>query len=457
MADQQTETAADAPDMDKIIARITKLLTRTKTDRGSSEAEADTAMKMAQELMAKYNLDMAVIEAAAASKEGNGPVERVKEAMKGRAMYKWQRQLAKYVAEANFCYYMTKTTQEWRDAYYKLDKDANPLGDDDKPLAKTVTAAEWNAMPYHIDQRYTRVDGRYQTTHTNIFVGRKNNVITAQLMYQYLTETIEDLVPVTDNTQRLSRSAMSWKEGCADRLCERLAQRREDLINAHDARMKQEAEDRRAEFERRRAEQQAAQKRQLTANHETEVRAAVDGIAADAYDRSGPKPEAEEPDRPEVNESDTWTPAGEEVAEPDAGAALVLASVYDQSEREANYEVANGWEPGTIARYRAQREQRERLAAEQKAKEQIAETDTPVTAETERQRKAREKKERDEELARRRRWAREDAAAERRAAREWSKRDHSAYRAGTRTGESIGLDTQIARNTDSTKKLGGGK
>src|SRR4051812_42543559 len=108
------DTAVNSPEMEKVIARIQKMLARSKTDRGASEAEAETAMKLAQELMAKYNLDMAVIEAASAAKDA--PVERVRDEVKGRAMYKWQRQLARYVAEANFCYHLIKKDSVWEDA-----------------------------------------------------------------------------------------------------------------------------------------------------------------------------------------------------------------------------------------------------------------------------------------------------------------------------------------------------
>lgn len=452
----QNATETTQSDVDKVIARIQKLLSRTKTERGTTEAEADTAMKMAQELMAKHNLDMAVVEAASASKEGATAVERVKEQIKGRAMYKWQRQLAKYVAEANFCYHLIKTDQQWVNAYYKLDKDA-PADNEGKPLAKTLTREEWSALPYVYEQHYTRVEGRYKTTHSHIFVGRKSNVITAQLMYQYLTQTIEDLVPIEDNNQRLSRSAMSWKEGCADRLCERLAKRRRDLISAHDARVKQEQADREAENKQRAedARKAAANKpKPLAPHHESEVKAAFEGASAGAYDRVGTAEEAEETERPEVDESDApWVPQGEEVPEPEAGTALVLASVYDESEREANWEIAHGWEPGSLAKWRAEREEEKRKRAEEEAKAEVDEVEKPVKEETERQRRARERREQQELLKQRRRWAREDEAAWRREQREMERRDHNAYKAGLRKGDDIGIDTQISRNSDSTRKL----
>jgi hypothetical protein len=350
---------------------------------------------------------------------------------------------------------LIKTDQTWVETTYRLDKNADPLDDDGKPLAKTISIAEWNALPYHLDNRYSRVPARIKTTHSHIFVGRKANVITAQLMYQYLTQTIEDLVPITNNNERLSRSAMSWKEGCADRLCERLAKRRRDLIAAHDARVKQEQADREAEQKRRAEEARAkaaAQPKPLPPHHESEVKAAFTA-AAGARDRVGMAEGAEEVERPEVDEADTWTPQGDAVTEPEAGTALVLASVYDEAERDANWELAHGYEPGTLARWRADREEAARRLAAAEAKAEVEEVEKPVKEETERQRKARERREQQELLKQRRRWAREDERAWRREQREMQRRDHDAYMAGHRKGEDIGLDTQIARNSDSTKKL----
>lgn len=453
---QDNSESSVQPDMDKIIARIQKMLTRTKTDRGSTEAEADTAMKMAQELMSKYNLDMAMVEAAA-SKSDQPKVERVKEEVKGRAMYKWQRQLAKYVAESNFCYYLTRSVQEWQDSKYELDSEwlddkGKPTGDA-KDMKKRITRDERDALAYEQrDMYHYGQNGRYQTTHSHLFVGRTGNVITAQLMYQYLTQTIEDNVPVASNAERLSRSAMSWKEGCADRLCERLSKRRQDLIKAHDVRVKQEAADARAEFERRQAAEQAKAPKQLGADRNTEVKEHFNNAAAGAYDRSGEVPEAEEQDRPDVDEDDEiWTPQGEVQPEPETGSALVLASVYDDHEREANYEVAHGLELGQLARWRAEADAAREAKAAVEAKQEANDIEQPVKAETERQRKSREKRESEQQRKNRARWARESLADERREQRQWEKRDHRSYRAGAEKGKDIGLDSQVGAGKEPNK------
>lgn len=462
MTTDTTQPAESATDMDKVISRIQKILSRANTGSGTTEAEADTALKMAQELALRHNLDLAAIEASAAqSNNPNAPAERVKDEIQGRAMYKWQRQLAKYVAEANFCYHLVQERTEWVKAQYELDAEWLVNGKPNveaKHLQKRVDADTYHEMKWEDRNMYHRaVDGRRKTTHKHIFVGRKGNVVTAQLMFQYLTQTIEDLVVVEmnlTNAQRLSRSAMSWKEGAADRLCERLASRRQDLIAKHDARVKQEEADRQADRKRAHEEKLAKEPKKLTADHDTEVKAAFEGMDADAYDHSGDKPELEEQDRPEEDE-EPWTPEGEEIPEEETGTALVLASVFDETEREANYELAHNMEPGTLARWRKEREEARRLAEEEAAKEEaeeeLEEVEKPVKQETERQRNARLKREEREYQAQRRRWAREDAAEARRNAREWAKRDHSAYRKGAEKGKSIGLDTQIKGGKDPKK------
>lgn len=421
-------------EVDKAIARAQKLLTRAKTGAGATEAEADTALKLVQELMAKYNFDLAQVEASGSLLDPK-PNERVKETFGGKAMYKWQRQLAKYVAEANFCYYLLR--DKYEPSHYTL-------------KGKPLTSEEYSALGDANQDKCKFVDGKYVKTH--IFVGRKGNVITAQLMYQYLCQTIEDLVPISNNAERLSNAAMSWKEGCGDRLCERLAARRQDLMKAHDDRVKAEQEAHREMMAKAAAEKAARTPKGLPAHHESEVKAQYEGAASDAYDATGDIPEAEDMEHPEADE-EAWQPEGDEVVEPEAGTALVLASVYDESEREANYELAHGLEPGSLAKRRAEAAEREKQWAAEAATRQEERVEAPVKQETERQRLARERREREEAAKRRRRWAREDAATARREERESQRRNWTAYSAGARKGEDIGLDGQLKSGKD-TKKLG---
>ena len=159
-----------------------------------------------------------------------------------------------------------------------------------------------------------------------------------------------------------------------------------------------------------------------------------------------------------------WSPGeGAEGEAPVAtGSALVLASVYDASEMEANQEMASGLPPGTYARWRREGEEREARRVAERAKQidanaadggpewkpgEAAKPETPAEV------ARRERREAREYAASRARWAREDAASARRAEREFSRKDHRAYRAGAEAGARVGLDPQVKSNN--SKKLEG--
>ena len=55
----------------------------------------------------------------------------------------------------------------------------------------------------------------------HVILGREANVVAVQMMFNYLVETLEDILPFAQ-TSRLSRSAISWREGAAERLGERI-------------------------------------------------------------------------------------------------------------------------------------------------------------------------------------------------------------------------------------------
>lgn len=168
---------------DSVIRKIQKLLALGK--RGGTEAEASTAMDMAQELLAKYNLDMAIIDKAVV--EGGtvaAPEKREKTKIDRSAMYKWQQSLCRRIAEANYCWYWVQEVRE-------------PVG---KPK-----------------------DGyqKFRMVKRHLILGREANVAAVTFMYEYLVETLEDILPYP-HVERLSRSAISWREGAAERLAERI-------------------------------------------------------------------------------------------------------------------------------------------------------------------------------------------------------------------------------------------
>lgn len=447
----------------QVIERVKKLLARADTARGVTEAEAETARKLAQDLMMKYNLDMASVEAMG----DQGSVVRVKEDVQEATAYKWQRQLARHVAEAHFCYYFFRSKNVWvkglAEALKKEPKSERVsfssrvkelrlegYGKDDiwEMLRDEFKKGDDQAWQVGWYINYHKIDDRWTVVKSHTFIGRKANVLTAQLMYSYLIETIRSLVPPTPPESSPRKFVDSWQEGCADRICERLAERRKDLIAKHDAQvMEAEAARRKAAEEQAKAAE-LQKKRELPANRGAEARSSVAQMGSSAVDLSGRTPEPQEAERPEADLTDGWTPGGKEAPEPVIGTSLVLASVYDQSEHDANEELAHGWKPGQIAEWRRQRDEREKEYAEERAKAELERVDEPVEEETERQREARRKREAAEHMKRRRRWARESDAEDRRAQREWNKKDHSAYHAGAEAGKNVGLDSQVSGKRD---------
>lgn len=170
---------------DKISDKIKKLL--KLANGNTTEGEATAAMQKVQELLADYNLTMAQVEAANtdSTKTAEAPdSKRTKEQHDKSALYKYQRNLMRTIAECNFCIYWTGENKVWRKS-------------------------------------------RYVTTYYHVLIGREANVVSARLLFDYLNSTIEKLATaIYPSPTNLSKSAICWKEGCAARLCERLLERK---------------------------------------------------------------------------------------------------------------------------------------------------------------------------------------------------------------------------------------
>lgn len=425
--------------LDRVVDRARKILAQAR-DGSVTEDEADTAMRRVQELMAKYNLDLASIEAA-----GGNAGARAQEEIIGKTRFHWQRETAKYVAEAHFCYHLIGRVSvggHWK-------------------RRGTGEAVATDEAGRPIDRRDSDIWVERKRVNQHIFVGRHGNVKTAVMMYHYITQTIENLTPIQDNKDRLSRFAMSFKAGCAERVCARLSKRRADLIASHDAKVKAEQQAAIEALERQRAEKAA--RRALPAHQPSETQAAFAAVTADARQGRSTTSQAQPPEHPPLDPNGPWTPAANSIEddEPEVPpVALVLMSEYDESEVDANIEFLRGLPPGTLAKERAaeaqwEREWEERQAA-CRAQAALEEVERPIVEETERERKARERREEREYEADRRRWAREDAAEERRAMKEYYKYDRGAFDLGKRAGNKIGLDPQVgARSGGPTKLLRG--
>nr|QIG67177.1 DUF2786 domain-containing protein [Rhizobium phage RHph_TM26] len=190
----------------KIVQKVEKLLALANRKKGN-EAEAAVAAAKAQEMLAAYNIDMAMVEQSSGS---SGRREDVKH--KG-GVYLYQRALWRAVAELNFCLYWTSTKWVSRDVKKKA------WGGD-------FTSTIWSIQYQH------RV------------VGRTVNVKLTQSMASYLEQTIERLVMErlgNQNNLRFSRWAVSYRKGAAARIIEKVQDRR-DQLEAEEAERKRAAE-----------------------------------------------------------------------------------------------------------------------------------------------------------------------------------------------------------------------
>lgn len=170
--------------MDKsIILRIQKLLALGAEGSGASEAEANSAMEKAHAIMSEHNLTVATIQATGEK----GSETRKKEGMDGQAMFDYQRDLMARIAEANYCYV---------------------------------------SIIYKYTKRGAKGAG-YQ------LIGTESNVATSKVMFEYLMQTINRLVMDeigNDYRKRMSRWAISWCTGCANRLGERIMERHQNYL-----------------------------------------------------------------------------------------------------------------------------------------------------------------------------------------------------------------------------------
>ena len=104
----------------KILARVKKMLA-LGNDAGATEAERDTAMKMAYNLLAKYNLSIADL-----------PADQNDEARELLSVVisadKWARSLAHAVAKLFFCkYWFSRTGTAGKDSHQFVGRQSNTL------------------------------------------------------------------------------------------------------------------------------------------------------------------------------------------------------------------------------------------------------------------------------------------------------------------------------------------
>lgn len=185
-----TQVTADlSPEARRAIEQVEKLLRLAGKNQNENEAAAATAK--AQELLAKYNLDMSIVEQNSGASSG----KREDTKFEG-GLYHYQRDVWEAVAELNFCMYWNQ---------YKWNKD--------KPKSR----------------RYP-MGGGYVFQHR--VVGRTVNVVATRGMADYLLGAIERLTRerFPEPSQFFTRRANSFREGLAETVIGKIYERRQHLL-----------------------------------------------------------------------------------------------------------------------------------------------------------------------------------------------------------------------------------
>jgi len=180
-----------SPEALKAVELIQKLL--NLASKNPNEAEAAAAMAKAQSMMEDYNLDMAKVERV------SGDTGKREKASNEGGLYHWQRDLWRAVAELNFCVYWTATETTKR---RKVD-------------------------------RYGYIPERRGYKFVHMLVGRTVNVTSTRVMAQYLEGTIEILTRErlnNDGKEFFTNWAMSYREGMAERVLEKVYERRRERL-----------------------------------------------------------------------------------------------------------------------------------------------------------------------------------------------------------------------------------
>lgn len=170
-----------------VIEKVQKLLALAGNNPNEHEAAAASAKAMA--LLEAYNLDMMLVE------RNSGKTGKREDTKFMGGLYPWQRQLWNAVAELHFCKY-------W---YIK-------------GLSKGQT---------------------YQ----HRVLGRHENVVSTRVMSEYLQQTIERLARewAGHGSQYFTKSAVSYRDGMAARLVERLQRLRQERLDADERKRREDA------------------------------------------------------------------------------------------------------------------------------------------------------------------------------------------------------------------------
>lgn len=196
-----------SPQMQSVLKKIQGLLNLAA--KNTNEAEAASAAAKANELMEAYNLTSAELERSTGKAEGKREDAKV-----DGGFYKYQRDLWQAVAELHFCMYWTQEYVTVRD-----------------------TTIVRRGVTYAKGDRVLRKQHR--------LVGRMVNVAATRALVTYLEGAIDKLLREKLGGDNLGQLYGGWgitfRQGAAERLCEKIYARRRHLL-AEEERRKRDAE-----------------------------------------------------------------------------------------------------------------------------------------------------------------------------------------------------------------------
>lgn len=166
-----------------IAVKIQKLLAQAQSGH---EHEAETAMRFAQALMRKHNLDWAAIK----DSESTTTDAREKVRVDRSARFTYQRKLWEVLSKVNYCWYSTVSIWE-----------------EERPWTPEEEAAG----------RKLRTGKPLKSKKRHSILGRRSNVVMVQTMGVYLEDTMSRLTG-----DMRGAAVINWKNGCVDRLVERM-------------------------------------------------------------------------------------------------------------------------------------------------------------------------------------------------------------------------------------------
>lgn len=185
-----------------VLRKVEKLMRLAA--KNANENEAAAANAKAQELLTAYNLSAAEIDI-----DGETTGKRAEEALIG-GFYRFERDLWRAIAELNYLWYFTRT--------------------------------KW--IPYEERKKH-----RNRTrTHQHILIGKTVNIAGTKAMAGYLMQTIERLTKETitelkANTHPRSSWAVSFRQGVAERVIEKIQDRFQKMVDAEEKRARKAERD----------------------------------------------------------------------------------------------------------------------------------------------------------------------------------------------------------------------